>query len=834
MSAQTSSSRGRGGEQPVMLLNGRRISGFAEIRSIPPEAIARVEVLPEETALAYGYRADQRVVNVVLRERFRSFTAEAEIGGPTAGRRTETEIEASLLRLSGDSRILADFSFERSSALLESDRNILQSNPSQPYAIGGNIVGTLAGAEIDPALSALAGVPVTVAGVPASAADAAPTLAQFAANANDPNSTDIGRYRTLLPEKTDVEAGLSVARPLSQSVQMTLSARLTASSQESRQGLASADLLLPTGNPFSPFETDTRLLAYAPAPGALDRDSDGWTGRLAAAFNGDVAGWRWSVTASHDHDANVTRTDRNLDLSDAQQRLLDGDTAFNPFALNAINGPMLRDRSTSNSDRSLVEAVVNGKPLELPAGGVSTSFKLGLDHRTLDSYTRRAELEQETGLKRTQGGAQASIDIPIASRRREVLQPLGDLSFNANVSADHYSDFGELFTWGGGLTWRPVEAVQMIGSFTQEEGAPSMQQLGNPLITTPNVRVFDYVTGQTVEITRLDGGNAELGADRRQTWKLGGRVQPIKDTDFSIQADYVRTKIDNPIAGFPTATAEIQAAFPERFLRDADGQLLLIDNRPVNFARSDRSELRWGINFSERLEATKAEQAKMAERRAEIEKIRKEAEAAGKPPPPGLGGPGFGGPRGPGGPGGSPPGMGPRGPGSPGGPGGGGVLHLSLFHTWRFTDSVLIREGVPELDLLNGSATGSSGGVSRHQLEARAFATKNGLGGRISAKWQSGTEVLQDRSGPPSPDDLRFSSLMTVDMRLFVDLSQQWGLMRKAPWLRGTRLSVGVDNIFDDRIDVRDRAGETPINYQPWLMDSVGRRVEVSVRKLFF
>ena len=73
---QIGSARGRGGEAPVLLLNGRRISGFRELRDIPPEAIERVDILPEEVALKYGYRADQRVVNFVLRRRFLS-TADA-------------------------------------------------------------------------------------------------------------------------------------------------------------------------------------------------------------------------------------------------------------------------------------------------------------------------------------------------------------------------------------------------------------------------------------------------------------------------------------------------------------------------------------------------------------------------------------------------------------------------------------------------------------------------------------------------------------------------------------------------------------------------------------
>jgi hypothetical protein len=69
LAPQTQSGRGRGG-RPVVLLNGKRISGFREIRNIPPEAIQRIDILPEEVALKYGYRADQRVVNFVLRRRF--------------------------------------------------------------------------------------------------------------------------------------------------------------------------------------------------------------------------------------------------------------------------------------------------------------------------------------------------------------------------------------------------------------------------------------------------------------------------------------------------------------------------------------------------------------------------------------------------------------------------------------------------------------------------------------------------------------------------------------------------------------------------------------------
>ncbi|MFX5252973.1 hypothetical protein ABTD06_19685, partial [Acinetobacter baumannii] len=52
LAPQTYSGRGGGGA-PVVLLNGKRISGFQEIRDLPTEAIARVDILPEEVALKY-------------------------------------------------------------------------------------------------------------------------------------------------------------------------------------------------------------------------------------------------------------------------------------------------------------------------------------------------------------------------------------------------------------------------------------------------------------------------------------------------------------------------------------------------------------------------------------------------------------------------------------------------------------------------------------------------------------------------------------------------------------------------------------------------------------
>src|SRR3954468_8399677 len=170
ISPQTQSGRGRGGEAPVLLLNGQRISSFGEIRDIPPEAIDRLDILPEEVALRYGYSADQRVVNIVTRRRFRAVTTELNGGVATEGGRANYGAEFTFLRIQDGGRFNLHAEYNHAGSLLESEGDLTQSPPSSPFSLGGNVGASPFGGEIDPALSALAGRPVTVAAVPASAA----------------------------------------------------------------------------------------------------------------------------------------------------------------------------------------------------------------------------------------------------------------------------------------------------------------------------------------------------------------------------------------------------------------------------------------------------------------------------------------------------------------------------------------------------------------------------------------------------------------------------------------------------------------------------------------
>jgi hypothetical protein len=315
-----------------------------------------------------------------------------------------------------------------------------------------------------------------------------------------------------------------------------------------------------------------------------------------------------------------------------------------------------------------------------------------------------------------------------------------------------------------------------------------------------------------------------------------------------LRADYVHQTIARPISNI-SATPEIEAAFPERFTRDASGQLARVDLRPVNFDSSRRDQMRLGFDFSQPLKSRRPSQAV-------INELRQQFGFGGRGSPGQAGGPGAaGGPPA----GGQPQGAVPPPPGGGAGPAGGfggggerrgggfggrgggggffggagggqsrGRIQFSLTDTITFVDKVRIVPGGPVLDYLHGDAAGSGGGTPRHNVQAQLGYFNNGLGARIGANWQSATNV-----NTLTGDNLHFSPVGTFDLRLFANPGDIPEVVVKHPWLRGTQVRFEVTNVFDSKPRVHDFAGNVPLNYQPDLLNPIGRTIMISFRKLF-
>ena len=601
LSPQTRSDRGRGASSPVVLLNGRRISGLNEIQNIPTEAILRVDILPEEVSLKYGYTADQRVVNIVLKRRFRAITGEVVGGQTTAGGDTGGQAEVDQFQVRRDTRLNLDLKYQAAAGLTDADRDLNETNAGAPFAFAGNVVSPTPGFQIDPAFSALVGRPVTVAGVPAGVtAGQRLTLADFAPTAGLANVTDTAADHSLLPATQQLTANAVLARPIFAGINATFNATLGATSSYALQGLPGISLLTPAGDPFSPFGTPVAVDRYVAGQSPLKQTIDGWTAHLGVTLNRELGDWRLSLTSAYNHSDTVTVTGTGLDAAGLQSLLNQDSPTLNPFGpLPAgVLQSLPRSYARGITDGGNIQLLANGPLVMLPAGALYVSAKIGDAEALGRSTSLRAGDFQGQALSRNDVSAQFNFDLPLASRTHHVLGFLGEMSVNVNSAVDDYSDFGALPTFGYGLNWTPVPRYNLIVSETHDHLAPTIAQLDGPVVQTPGTRLFDYTTGQSFAVTLVSGGNRALTADSRDVIKVGLTMNPLPNDDFTVTANYINSRISNPIETFPSASAAIEAAFPDRFVRNAEGDLLEEDDRPLNFASQDREELRWGINYS--------------------------------------------------------------------------------------------------------------------------------------------------------------------------------------------------------------------------------------------
>ncbi|UVO52899.1 TonB-dependent receptor [Sphingomonas sp. SUN039] len=740
LAPQTGPGRGRGGGGPVVLLNGMRVSGFGELRDLPPEAIKRVQILPEEVALQYGYSADQRVVNFILKDNFRAFTTDTEYGGSTAGVRRESELQGTLVRIGKSGRLTLGGTYETGTSVLESQRNIVQRATIFPFA-------------------------------------------------------DSGLYRTLLPGSDSIKLNGVLSRKLTDTVSATINASWQRDTSNALLGVQTATLT-------SGGQTITRgFLPTLTRTGTTDALHAGLT------INGNLSKWLWSLTGNYDRNIARSVTGRGVDTVALQALATAPGTTFNPFSTATASPlPYLAiDSARTQTDTSNAIYTLSGSPLDLPAGAVRTTFRAGFATTRLNSQSVRSGIGQATRLARDEANGRVNIDIPLASRDRDVAAVLGKLTVNGNIAYRKLSDFGGLLSFGYGLNWQPVEGLTFLASALGADTEPGIGDLGNPVVSTPLVPTYDYTRGETVLVTRTSGGNPALLKERQRDTKVSVNYQPPSLKGLTIGVDYFRNRSTNPVASFPVLTPDIEAAFPGRATRDASGRLVSIDGRPVNFAATRSDVLRVGFTFQKEF-----------------------GQPAG-----GRGPGGF-----PGGGGGPPPGAGPR----PGGPGGGGFggggfgrggdggrWTVALYDNIRFMDQIQIRPGLPVLDLLGGDATGSNGGSPRHSFDLDTGWFNKGLGMRLTGSYQSGSVV----TGSTAASTLRFGDLATFNLNVFLNFDSKKKLVQDIPFLKGARVRLGVTNIFDTIRDVRDGSGAVPLSYQPGYLDPRGRYVVLDFRKRF-
>ena len=667
--AETSSAQGRASGPPVVLINGRRVSGFREVGRYPVSAVERVEVLPEEASLAYGFAADQRVLNFVLKRNVNITTLTLRGGTPTEGGRTSGEIDGQFLKVDGVRRFSLDGTLERADSLLEAERNL--------------------------------------------------TFADGSTGATD---------RTLVPDVREWSAGFSASLGLPAGSVATLSGSINDNRGEALFGTDQA-----TGQPLAQI-ADTR---------------DVFTGLTVASGLGQST---WTLTASFADVDETTRTD-----------------------LAALPG-LLRETELSRQNWE-ANALLNQRLADLAAGPMTLTASLDMSLERQDTaIVEGVGLNQSAIFRDTFAGG-LSLEVPILAPA-----PIpGEFGLNANVEARRLSDFGWLATYGYGLRWKPVPSLRLLASVTQEEGAPALNDLGAPIVFTPDVRLFDFTTGEDTLATLVTGGNRELATDDRRVIKLGVQWNPSDEPRVGVNVDYTNSRIENEVRRLALLTSEFESAFPDRVTRSPTGQLLAFDIRPLQAEQGRRDELRTAITFSKRL--------KTKRRRRRVEGPPTKRRRSGRP----------------------------------------GSLRVSAIHRLTLRDEVQLGEAgqTPVLDLLNGASIERVGGTPRHQIDLSLYRWKYGFGLAVAGRYQSATRV----DNPAG--DLRFSDLATIGLRVTYEFNYSDAILAKLPFLEETQVAFNIGNVFNQRQRVTDPDGRTPDNFLPELLDPLGRSVRLDIRKRF-
>lgn len=761
------------GEGPVILINGRETTGLNTVNDLPTEAIRKIQVLPQRVAGRLGERPTRRVINVVLKNNHRQLTGNAEGTFATAGAGRNYKGEINLLRLKDGNRDSLVLRAERVDPLLESDRNIVSEPLTAPYDTRGNIfASTIFGAEIDPALSALAGQMVAVAPVPAG--NAAPTLGALAANANKPNFTDVRDFRTLTAGKRTFSVNGNIARQWGKTA-LSLNARAEWVSTDSQSGLAGVSLLLPAGTPFSPFTRDVRIARYV--GDALRQQGHNANLELGGDFTTPVGNWNLRVAGNWQHLAARTDSQAAFDATLLQAAISAG--TVNPFgALPADLTALRYNFSRSRSDNASLRATLSGRVLKLPAGAMRAAVTATVRTDRLNGRWEFLSVPNMTRFTQNEAALSGNLQVPLLGDK----SPIGNLELDLNGAIRRLNRIGTVEDFGAGLAWQPARSLNVRGSFDLQRQAPSAQTLSDPQIVYDNYRIFDFVTGQTVQVRYITGGNPNLPVARRRIWSVGATYLPFSNANLILSTEYSRRRTTNLQSTLPPVNAQVQAAFPDRFVRDANGVLTLVDSRPVAFAYDNSDQLHSRIDFHGSLGKPS----------------RKRAAGPGSDPDGAFSFDGR-----------------PR-------------FNFSIEHNWILRSVRRAQLGLPEVDLLAGGATGYGGGLARHTVRVSANLAARGVGMQLSGIWRSATLIKS--ADTPSPSDLFFSAQTSVDMRLFADLGT---LARGSSVLKGARLSLSVTNLLDSKQRVRDGNGLTPTRYQPYLLNPLGRAITIGLRKAF-
>ena len=188
------------------------------------------------------------------------------------------------------------------------------------------------------------------------------------------------------------------------------------------------------------------------------------------------------------------------------------------------------------------------------------------------------------------------VNRDVKAAYAELLVPLGDMiDITGAVRVDDYTGFGTTTNPKVSFRFQPIDAIMFRGSYNTSFRVPSFNQIFNGITDSPYsgsdladpVRCPGGVPNTTnpacaiIRPAIYTGGRRDLGPETAEQFNLGVVIQPAPM--FSASVDWWVINVDNTIQVLTLRQlVENAALFPDAFIRDATGEIEIIDNRWLN------------------------------------------------------------------------------------------------------------------------------------------------------------------------------------------------------------------------------------------------------------
>ncbi len=566
----------------LVLLNGRRIapqgSGTSvNLNAIPMSAVERVEILTDGASALYGSDAIAGVINFILKKNVQGGTLEATYGGPEdkGGNAWNTNVTYGFGDLDENRfNVLVSYRHDEQSKLKATDRSFARSSYI-PVSYGGkNYIYDRTSTSTAPANATVAFNNKASSSVmfnPYLAANGNCGPTNYVTATNDKAcGFDGGSTVEIVPEsKRD---SLFARGTYKLSDNLNAFAEVALYNQYVRPGLTQAqhdDVKSVTAN-YRMADWGTR---------ASNTITD--TKHFVVGVEGEVGEWNvesgltWSQNAIDER--YVGGYAKNADFKAMQTNPL-----FNPFIPAGNTSPALQnliDKSQFNGSIRTASTTMRGidahgsrELFTLPGG--KANIGIGGDYReykyeqspssgassdTIYNFNTSARYD----LSRETYGVFAELLAPVTKTvevslagRYDTITKIDNGVINKSIGKDQSAS-----TYKVTARWQPVQQVLLRGSYGTGFKAPSMLDIGQPLVNNgftakPWNCPFPgdaLCRPAATQYNQLSGGNENLKPEKSKQYTVGFRIEP--SSAFSFGADLWDVKITDAVS----AVSETQA-----------------------------------------------------------------------------------------------------------------------------------------------------------------------------------------------------------------------------------------------------------------------------------